>query len=161
MNHLTQEQLIDYLHGELPAGEDARTMAHIDACASCRAAYETEAALSDALRRYATQSERELPPDVRAGIWQSIEEGSRVSARERMRGFLRPAIGFALAAAAAIAIAIGVSPHHTGGPVIDALYYLDDHAALASSVPFSGANDQRWLAASGQSDLTAVDGAAR
>jgi anti-sigma factor RsiW len=168
MNHLTQEALIDYLHGELAPGEDAAVLLHLEGCAACRTEYEAQAQLSEALRAYASMTDVELPGQVRAAIWNRIEEAQRSSWRARVYTWMRPAAGFALATAAAVVIAIGVVPRHAG-PAIDAMYYLEDHAALTSSVPFHEGsavpsslvtgvvmNDQQWLASSGAGDV-AVD----
>lgn len=170
MTHITQDVLIDYLHGELPPGDDAAVLLHLESCAHCRHEYDAQATLSESIRAYGRMTETELPGAVRAAIWQAIAAGERPSWSARMRAWLRPAAGLGIAIAAAAAIAIGIVPglHHSG-PVIDAVYYLDDHAALTSAMPFgqgsvvpsslvaSGTpSDQQWLASS-TGDVT-VDG---
>jgi anti-sigma factor RsiW len=169
-NHLTSEQLIDYLHGELPPGDDASVHVHLETCAACRAEYEAQAVLTESLRAYARQTERELPGAVRGAIWNAVDARSRASFSGRLRAFFRPALGLAVAAAATIAVIAGYSTatHHVP-TAIDAVYYLDDHAALTSTVPFhegsavpaalttgQAASDQEWLASSGAGDV-AVD----
>jgi anti-sigma factor RsiW len=168
MNHTTQEALIDYLHGELAPEEDAAVLVHLEGCDACRSEYEVQARLSEALHAYAEMTDVELPGHVRAAIWNQIETEQRTSWRARMVAWMRPVAGVAVAAAAAVAIVIGVSPRHAG-PAIDAMYYLEDHAALTASVPFHEGsavpsslvtgvvmNDQQWLASSGSGDI-AVD----
>jgi len=138
-SHPSQEQFIDYLHGELASGEDAALLLHLEGCASCRESYQDEARLSEALRGYARVSERELPPGVRASIWSAIESSQREpSWTQRLAGWLRPAVAIPVAAALVIAAFAGYgSTLHRGGTTIDAGYYLDDHAALTSAVPFN------------------------
>jgi predicted anti-sigma-YlaC factor YlaD len=158
-NHPTQEQLIDYLHHELAPAEDAFVLAHLEGCDSCRGEYDAQTALSESLKTYGCASEREMPASVRASIWLAIDEATRPSAADRLRAWMRPALGIALATAAAIAIGVGLSPalHHGGPAAIDAMYFLDDHAAMRGSVPFNeNGPAQQWLASSGASDA-AVD----
>jgi predicted anti-sigma-YlaC factor YlaD len=172
--HPTQEQLIDYLHGELSPGADASLLLHLDGCTGCRADYEAQARLSEDLRAFARSEERDLPVQIRPLIWAAIESGSRPpSWADRLAMLLRPAIALPAAAAIAIAAFAGYAvslPH--AGTTIDAAYYLDDHAALTSAVPFGegnpvpsslytgeSASDQQWIASSATSDV-AVDDAA-
>lgn len=172
MKHIAQETLIDYLHGELPPGEDAAVLVHLESCDACRAEYDSQASLSESIRAYAKMTETELPGQVRAAIWNAIEAGQRESWNARVSAWLRPVAGIALAAAAAVAIFIGVSPHEKA-PAIDAMYYLEDHAALTNSVPFHEGSavpsslvtgvvmsDQQWISSSGSSDV-AVDALSR
>jgi anti-sigma factor RsiW len=140
--HPNQEQLIDYLHGELAPGEDATLSQHLESCASCHARYREEVELSESLRAYARLSERELPAGVRNAVWMAVESGARApSWSQRVAAWLHPAVAFPVAAALALAVFIGFgsSAHHSG-TTIDATYYLDDHAALTSAVPFNEGN---------------------
>ncbi|HTV94330.1 MAG TPA: anti-sigma factor [Verrucomicrobiae bacterium] len=140
--HLTQEQLIDYLHGELAPGEDAGVLLHLEGCDPCRAQYEEEATLTESLRSFARTSERELPAGVRASILSAVEASqSQPGWTARITGWLRPAVAIPVAAAIAIAVFAGYgSAVHSGRTTIDAAYYLDDHAALTSAVPFNEGN---------------------
>lgn len=169
MNHITENALIDYLHGELPPGEDAAVMLHLESCGECRTEYDAHVRISESLRLYARMTETPLPDAVRAAIWDGIEGDTRESLRARLQAWLRPVAGLGLAAAAAVAIAVGVLSHR-GGPAIDAMYYLEDHAALTSSVPFHEGSvvpsslvtgvvmsDQQWLASSGSPGEPADD----
>jgi anti-sigma factor RsiW len=140
--HPNQELLIDYLHGELAPGEDAALLLHLESCADCQARYQDEVELSESLRAYARASERELPAGVRNAIWAAIESGERMpSWPQRMAAWLRPAVALPIAAALVLAAFIGYgSTTHRSGTTIDAAYYLDDHAAITSAVPFSEGN---------------------
>jgi predicted anti-sigma-YlaC factor YlaD len=137
MQHLNNETLVDYMHGALTPQEDAAVYAHLEACETCRKEFEAEAALTEALRSYATREERELPPTLKAEIWSRIRS-AQPSPWTRLRQWLRPAVAVPAAAAIALAAYFGVSylgPQ--GAPSIEAAYYLQDHAALNSTVPFS------------------------
>ncbi|MGD0967811.1 MAG: anti-sigma factor [Candidatus Aquilonibacter sp.] len=141
-SHLNQEQLVDYLHGELAPGEDASVLLHLESCDPCRVRYEEEASLSEQLRSFARVSERDLPPGVRASIFGAIEASAgEVGWTARLAGWLRPAIAIPVAAAVLIVAFAGYdSAAHRARTTIDAAYYLDDHAALTSAVPFNEGN---------------------
>ena len=169
--HIELETLIDYLHRELPPGTDAAVMQHLATCPQCSALHDEQAQLSDSLRAYGRASERELPAGVVARIWDAIDtERSAPSLAQRLAWWFRPAIALPIAAAVALMLYLGVArPHFVGtSAVIDAAYYIDDHAALTSTVPFSQGNvvppslendeagaDQRWVASTGASDIAA------
>jgi len=134
--HPTQELLIDYLHGELAPGDDAALLQHLNGCAQCRTRYDEEAALTESLRSYALATERELPAGVRASILDAIEAKPAAAAP-----WWRPALALPVAAAIALAAFAGYSAsHNTRSTMIDAAYYLDDHAALTSAITFSEGN---------------------
>ena len=139
--HPNQELLIDYLHGELAPGEDAALLLHLDSCAACRASYHDEIELSESLQAYARASERELPAGVRNSIWAAIEAGeSAPSWSQRVVAWLNPAVAVPVAAALVLAAFIGYGSSAHRATTIDATYYLDDHAAVTSAVPFSEGN---------------------
>jgi anti-sigma factor RsiW len=136
--HVNPERLVEYLHGELPPGEDADVHAHLAGCAECTAAYEAEAALTDLIRRHARAEERELPPGIVASIREAV-----AAAPEpwwaRFAASLRPvAIGSAIAAGILVGAFLSLRTWHSHAQAstIDAAYYLDDHAAMAASTPF-------------------------
>jgi anti-sigma factor RsiW len=167
--HIELDKLIDYLHHELPPGDDAAVMSHLATCAACRALSEEQAHLTEALRSYARSTERELPAGVVARIWDAVETQRAGPAwRRRIAAWLRPVVAIPLAAAFALLLYVGVVQPRLNptGAVISAAYYLDDHAALTSTVPFSQGNvvpaslendetgsDQRWVASTGASDI--------
>jgi len=169
--HIDIETLIDYLHRELAPGDDVAVMAHLADCAPCRALYEDEARLSDSLRAYARANEQELPAGVAAIIRATIRhEGTAPSWAQRFSLWMRPAIALPVAAALVFAMYLGIAKPYLGTTaVIDAAYYIDDHAALTSTVPFGQGNvvpatlendetgaDQRWVASTGASDIAAT-----
>ncbi len=141
-HHPSTDKLIDYIHRELSPEDDAAILLHVESCDDCRARYEVEARLSESLRIHARATERELPQGVVNSIWAAIEAPPDPSLAERLRALFRPALALPVAAAAAVAIYFGVAvTHHTGSvTTIDAAYYLDDHAALTSTVPFGEGN---------------------
>jgi anti-sigma factor RsiW len=137
MTHLTNEQLIDYMHGGLTPQQDAAVYEHMESCNQCRAEYDAELALSDLLRAQAVREELELPATLKAEIWSRIR-AAQPSPWNRFVASFRPAVAVPLAAAIALAAYFGTSylgPR--GAPSIEAAYYLQDHAALNSTVPFS------------------------
>lgn len=139
--HVTTDTLVDYLHRELAPEDDAAVHAHLAACRACTVAYEAEARLTDQLRNNARAEERELPPAVVARIRSEIAQQTQPAWWRQLTLVLRPTVGFPVAAVLVLAVVLGFSSirtHTMGAPAIAATYYLDDHAALAtSSLPFS------------------------
>lgn len=138
MEHSTAEQLIDYIHGQLKPDHDARMHAHLADCSRCRDEYQAEVQLSEMLRNQAALEDLELPSMVKANIWQAVRT-LEPSPLERLRVFLRPV--YALPVAATLVVALFFAPaymHRSGPPpTIDAAYFLEDHSAMGSVVPFS------------------------
>lgn len=135
--HLSNQLLIDYMHAGLAPEQDAHVYAHLEACPACRAEYDAELALTDLLRSYAAADSRELPSSVKAEIWERIR-AARPSPWGAWANWLRPAVSLPVAAALALAAYFGTSYLAPPGTApIDAAYYLQDHAALDSMVPFS------------------------
>ncbi len=136
--HPTIDQIVDYIHRELSPEDDAALLLHIESCAECRVQYQTEARLSEALRVHARATERDLPAGVINRIWDVVDAPPQPAWHERLTALLRPAVALPIAAACAVALYFGVASTHRGLPqaTIDAAYYLDDHAALTSTVPF-------------------------
>jgi anti-sigma factor RsiW len=135
--HVTPELLVEYLHGELPAGEDASIHAHLAECAACTEAYEAEAQLSDLIRGHARAEERDLPQGVVLRIREAVA-ASNVPWWARLTTSLRPlAIGTAIAAGLLFGTFMSLRGWHSPAQAstIDAAYYLDDHAALAPTTP--------------------------
>jgi len=166
--HLELGTIIDYLHNELDAGDDAYVMAHLTSCAACNALYDEQAELTEGLRAYARATEQALPPGVIARIREAVEREAAPRWSERFRAFLRPAYALPVAAALVLAMYFGISGSYRGpAPAnIDAAYYLEDHAALTSTVPFNEGtvvpasleseetgSDQHWVASTGASDI--------
>jgi anti-sigma factor RsiW len=148
--HLTAEQLIDYVHAELCELEDAAVHAHLAACAVCREEYDAEVRLSELLREHARARELELPPELAATIRDLAARPAHSPWIARWNGLLRPAFALPVAAAAAVGLYVGAHVLHDRSPAarIDAAYYLEDHASLATTAPFSdGMNEPSLLAA--------------
>lgn len=139
MTHITFERLQDYLHGALPPQEDALVYAHLEQCAQCRAEHEAERTIGDSIRTYAAATEREFPPTLKAAIWSEIR-AARPSVWTRLAASFRPAIALPVAAVLAAGIYFGVTNLSGNGPTIDAAYYLQDHADMTGTTPFSDRN---------------------
>lgn len=137
MQHLTTDTLLDYVHGELPPAQDAAAYAHIEQCELCRAEYQAEISIGEMLRAQAARDERELPSIVKAEIWQRVRSG-KPAIWNRALGWMHPAVAVPIAAALALAAYFGtVSLGTHAAPAIEASYYLQDHAAMNSTIPFS------------------------
>jgi len=134
--HLTNETLIDYMHGALTPQEDAAVYAHMETCNVCRSEYDAEVTLSEMLRAQAQREERELPPMLKAELWKRVRE-ERPSPANRFFGWFRPALAVPIAAAIALGVYFGGGFGSHGAPSIEAAYYLQDHAALNSTIPFN------------------------
>ena len=137
MMHLTNEQLIDYMHGALAPEQDAAVYEHIESCAQCRAEYDAELALTYILRAHAASEERELPSTLKAELWSRIR-AAEPSTWSRIAAWVRPSVAVPVAAVLALAAYFGNT--YLGAqpaPSIEAAYYLQDHAALNGTVPFS------------------------
>lgn len=155
--HPMLEELNDYVRGELPAQRDADVHAHLGSCASCSEALETEARLGEVLREHARATERDLPP----GFAQRIVEAAIASQPqgapwwEALTRALRPAIAIPALVAIALIVYFVVGGPHQGTvqmATIDAATYLDNHAALATDMPFSESAIQPAAFASEQDD---------
>ncbi|PZR58453.1 MAG: hypothetical protein DLM50_02930 [Candidatus Meridianibacter frigidus] len=138
MQHPTTERLIDYIHAALAPQDDAAVHMHLDECSECRQEHAVQIRLSEMLRADAAAHERELPPMLKAQIWNAVRS-LEPTAMDRVRAWLRPA--YSVPVAAALIVAAFVAPgylHHnaSGAPSIDAAYYLQDHAAMNGATPF-------------------------
>ncbi len=160
MQHPNTEELTDYLHNALAPQQDAAIHAHLDDCVLCRDEYAAEVRLSELLRSQAAREERELPPMLKASIWQAVRT-LQPSPMERLHAWLRPAYAIPVAAVIVAAAVFGpayLQGTRDGAPTIDAAYYLQDHAAMNTTVPFgdhSGATTSEFETTS-NIDQTAV-----
>jgi anti-sigma factor RsiW len=133
--HPSIEQIVDYLHGELCAADDAAMHAHLAGCPSCEARRGEEITLSEVLRAHAKSIERELPAGVVARIHDAVARPHE-TLWEKWRAALRPAVVLpAAAAVVAFVLYLGFGLRHTAAPAIAASYYVDRHAAFAGSAP--------------------------
>ena len=135
---MSPETIVEYLHGELPAGEDASVHAHLAQCRECSEAYEAEASLTEMIRGHCRAEERDLPQ----GVVLRIREAVAASERpwwHRLTSSLRPlAVGTAIAAGLLFGTFMSLRGWHSHAQAstIDAAYYLDDHSSLAPTTPF-------------------------
>ena len=136
--HPTEESLIDYLHGELLPQDDAFVHAHLGGCDACRASYDAEASVTEMLRSSALAAERDFPSLVAAAVWQQIREAPP-SPLTRLTAFLRPAVAVPVAALLVAGVWLASPLGHGAAPArsIDAMYYLQAHAAQTAAAPFS------------------------
>ena len=135
--HPTIEQIIDFLHGEVAAADEAAISAHLSLCPDCQRLQAEETAITQALRAYARAAEREIPPAVAARVRAAVAGPPSLPLRERLGAFVRPALVLPVAAAAIIVFYLSSNGRHRPAPAIDAAYYVNEHAALAARAPFS------------------------
>lgn len=137
--HPNIDRIVDYLHGELSAAEDAAMHAHLAGCSSCEELRAEEVTITETLRAHARAAERELPVGLAARIRAAAEEAPQTSLWERLRAALRPALMLPAAAAIAIVLYFGFATRHGAPPAtaIDPSFYVQNHAAMAASTPFS------------------------
>jgi anti-sigma factor RsiW len=135
--HLSIEQIIDYLHGEVAPTEDAAIRAHLLECPVCENRRADEIALTETLRDHARATERDVPPGLFARVRAETASGTPAM-WERLRAAFRPAFVLPAAAAIAVAIYVGLSWRQSAAPTsIDAAYYMNEHAALAAKTPLA------------------------
>ncbi|HEY9086254.1 MAG TPA: hypothetical protein VIN40_10030 [Candidatus Tyrphobacter sp.] len=132
--------LIDYVHRELIAEEDAAVHTHLAACEPCKGAYEEQARITERLRAHAYAEERDLPYAVVARVRERVAGQARVAWWQHLNLVFRPVVGLPVAAAFVLAALLGYSSlkPHAGAPTIAAAYYLDAHSALTNmATPFA------------------------
>ncbi|HKU81999.1 MAG TPA: zf-HC2 domain-containing protein [Candidatus Tumulicola sp.] len=138
--HLTTEQLVDYVHGGLPPAQDASVHAHLSGCPTCTEAHDAELRLSELLRAHARAEELELPPGLTTAIYaRTIDAPAPQRGWLGWRAALRPAAAVPVAAVLALAVYFVSSGWHANakGGALDAAYYMDNHAALSTTMPFA------------------------
>lgn len=134
--HYDLDTILDYINGELDPRADAKVFAHLERCTACRAMHDEEVAFGDALRAGARASELELPPVVRARVWDAVRH-QPPTLLERLRSRWGPAIAVPIAAAVALGAYFG-APIFRGpspAPGIAASFFLDEHNAEATQNP--------------------------
>jgi anti-sigma factor RsiW len=139
--HLTTETIIDYIRGELGPAEDALTHTHMQGCGACRIEYEREARLSESLRAAAVAEALELPGMVKARIWEAVR-AEAPPPYARLLGFFRPAVAVPAAAVLVVATYFASPLAHRAptAPTVDAMYYLEQHAAQQLQNPLGERN---------------------
>ncbi|MGA8574519.1 MAG: anti-sigma factor [Candidatus Cybelea sp.] len=137
--HPSIDHIVDYLHGELSAAEDAAMHAHLASCRSCDRIRADEVALTETLRGHARAQERELPPGLVAKIREAATRPQPAGLLDSLRALLRPAFFLPVAAAVAVIAYFGFTARHAAPVVtaIDPSYYVENHAAMAASEPFA------------------------
>lgn len=135
--HLTADELVDYLHGELPVVRDAAIAMHLAECAECRAAGDREAALTEMVRAVAVTQQRSIPPSVTDSIRAAaLRPAPR---RSTANWFGRRVFALPIAVAAALLIWFGVRNFSDNQPktTIAAGYLVNRHAMLSAITPFA------------------------
>lgn len=136
--HPTPDEIVDYLHGELPPERDAEIYAHLATCRECAELRDAELSLTEQLRANARAEERELPAGIVATIREAVH-ARPPSLWERLSTAFRPAIAVPVAIAIAAFFYFGFKAAHgpAAAATIDASYYVDSHAALSTATPLS------------------------
>jgi anti-sigma factor RsiW len=115
-SHLSDQQLILDVEGELPARDEKTVRAHVEACWKCRVRrQELERAIADFVRLHQREFDRELPPAagpralLKARLAQFAEAGHRESERLWLgrSGWFRVLRATAAAVAICIVLALG------------------------------------------------------
>ncbi len=140
MKHYSDDDLIDYLHGELTDAVDVRVHAHLLECSDCRTRYDAEARLTELLQASPLAAERELPALIRAQVWAAIRE-AEPTLLDRIRVFVRPVVAVPLAAMVALSLYVGIPGLHgdraANAPTVAAAYYFEEHAAEGQENPLA------------------------
>ena len=142
MQHLSFDTLIDYVHRELAPDEDARVLAHLEACETCARELNLETAIAERLRIRAREEELELPLGMSSAIMAriaSLRPSPLAALLAPFRhGPLRPLLFVPAAVAiAAAAVFLPVTTQRTTGPAFPVSYYLEEHAAHAQENPLA------------------------
>ena len=160
MQHLNIETVIDYLHGELPPGEDASVFAHLEECATCTSELNREASLTEALRTAARAEELELPLGMKSAIL-ARAAAETPGPLERFTRWLRPVVLVPLAGVAALAVGAFLIPalEHSSpvlppSATLPVSYLLEEHAAHARENPLSDRSAAAMMTASTGSTAT-------
>lgn len=134
-HHITSETIIDYAHGELDPGLDAAVHGHLAACPACREELDVQLALSERLKTAGKAAELDLPPGMRAAIWQAVDRDRAQRRWPALRSWLVPLVGVPALAAAAFGVYLAVPISHPapGNNVaaVAASFYLNQHATSA------------------------------
>lgn len=139
-NHPSIDHLVDYTRGELSAREDANMHAHLAQCPQCTQAHDEELRLVELLKAHARAEERDLPLGLAEAIYARAKSDRTEPARwswHHVGTLLRPMAAVAVAAVLVIAFLVSfIVPHGAQNNAIDAAAYMQNHAALASTMPF-------------------------
>jgi predicted anti-sigma-YlaC factor YlaD len=158
MNHYTDDDLIDYLHGEVSDEVDARVHAHLARCGDCSARFDAQARLGEMLRASALAQERPFPPMIRAHVWASIR-AAEPTPLERIRAFINPLVAVPVAAAFALLMYLSVPivrGDRATAPTVAAAYYFEEHAAEGLENPLADHVNTNATLAFGQTSTVAA-----
>jgi|HubBroStandDraft_5_1064220.scaffolds.fasta_scaffold00890_3 anti-sigma factor RsiW len=135
--HLTPDEIVDYLHGELPITRDAAVAMHLAQCRTCAEAREAEAALTEMVRAVAQKQERTVPSAMMSSIRAAAERPPQRASRPFW--FARPLVALPVALAAGLAIWLGMRSFTVNPPKpsIAAGYLVDRHAITSAIAPFA------------------------
>lgn len=137
IEHLSTDQLVDFVHGELGPQDDVLAHAHLTSCPACRAEADAERTLVEYLRAAAVAEEREMPSTINAAIWAQVR-AAKPGPLAALAAFFRPAIALPLAALLLIGGYFASPLAHRGAPpTIAASYYLQAHAAQSAQNPLA------------------------
>jgi predicted anti-sigma-YlaC factor YlaD len=139
MKHITDDDLIDYLHHECTDALDARIHEHLGLCRDCRDRADAEARVGDWLRATAVTDERDFPSLIKANVWAEIH-AAEPTLLDRVRRFMGPALALPVAAAIAVMMYFGVPIIRANGvptPTVAAAYYFEEHAAEGLENPLA------------------------
>jgi predicted anti-sigma-YlaC factor YlaD len=158
MNHFTDDDLIDYLHGEVSDEVDARIHAHLAHCGDCSTRFDNEAAVGEMLRSSALAEERPFPPLIRAQVWAAIR-AAQPTPLERIRAFINPVVAVPIAAVLALLMYFSVPivrGDRATAPTVAAAYYFEEHAAEGLENPLADHVNTNATLAYGQAGGAAV-----
>jgi anti-sigma factor RsiW len=133
IEHLTNDLIVDFVHGELEPAADARAHAHLTSCGTCTAEVDAERTLREFLRDAAVASECEMPSAIKAAIWEQIR-AAKPGPLAALAALLRPVVAIPVAAVLLAGGYFAAAATHHGSPTIAASYYLQAHAVQSSSL---------------------------
>ena len=136
MEHLSNDLIVDFVHGELEPVADARAHAHLVSCATCSFEVNAERTLREYLRDAAIASERDMPSSINAAIWEQIR-AAKPGPLAAFAAFLRPVVAIPVAAVLIAGGYLATTATHHGSPTIAASYYLQAHAVQSAQGPLS------------------------
>lgn len=136
IEHLSNDLIVDFVHGELEPAADARAHAHLVTCATCSSEVNAERTLREFLRDAAVASEREMPSGINAAIWEQIR-AAKPGPFAALTSLFKPMIAIPVAAVLFAGGYFATAATHHESPSIAASYYLQAHAVQSSQGPLS------------------------
>lgn len=135
--HLSADELVDYLHGELPVSRDAAVAMHLVQCRTCAEARDAEVSLIEMVRAVAQTQERPVPSAVMSSIRAAAARQGRAAPGRAW--YLGPLVALPVAVAAGVLIWFGIRPGALNQPktAIAAGYFVNRHAMFSPITPFA------------------------